>query len=133
MTFARILSSLPNAEGHNLKKKPITADIIRNILDVYYKKYSNLKDLRVAALCSLAFAGFLRYDDLCNIVPKHIEFHDDYIKVFLPRSKTDIYREGNCIYISASSSKYCPVGIFRRYLNLSGTDSNSTLPIYLDL
>ena len=83
-----------------MKKKPITTEIIRNILDVYYKKYSNLKDLRVAALCSSAFAGFLRYDDLCNIVPKHTEFHDDYIKILLPRSKTDIYREGNCIYIS---------------------------------
>ncbi|CAH3132229.1 unnamed protein product, partial [Pocillopora meandrina] len=49
----------------------------RNILDVHNKEESNLKDLRIAALCSLAFAGFLRYDDLCNIVPKHIEFHND--------------------------------------------------------
>ena len=60
-----------------MKKKPITTEIIKNILDVYNKEYSNLKDLRIAALCSLAFAGFLRYDDLCNIVPKHIEFHND--------------------------------------------------------
>ena len=22
-------------------------------------------------------SGFVRYDDLCNIVPKHIEFHKD--------------------------------------------------------
>ncbi|CAH3162222.1 unnamed protein product, partial [Pocillopora meandrina] len=77
------------------KKKPITTEIIRNILDIHNKEDSNLKDLRIAAICSLAFAGFLRYDDLCNIVPKHIEFHNDYIRIFLPRSKTDIYREGN--------------------------------------
>ena len=81
----------------------------------------------------IGFRRFLRYDDLCNIVPKHIEFHDDYIKIFLPRCKTDIYREGNFIYIGASSSKYCPVGILRRYSNLSGTDSNSTLPLFTPL
>ena len=74
-----------------MKKKPITTEIIRNILDVYNKEYSNLKDLRIAALSSLAFVGFLRYDDLCNIVLKHIGFHNDDIRIFLPRSKTGIY------------------------------------------
>ena len=118
-----------------MKKKPITTEIIRNILDVYNKEYSNLKGLRIAALCSLAFAGFLRYDDLCNIVPKDIEFHNDYIRIFLPRSKTDTYREGNYVYISASSSKYCPVesDVLRRYLNLSWIDNNSTLPLFRPL
>ena len=66
--------------------------------------------------------------DLCNIVPKHIEFHNDYIRIFLPRNKTDKYREGNYVY-SASSSKYCHVGVLRGYLNLSGIDNNSTLPL----
>ena len=116
-----------------IKKKPITTEIIRNILDVYNKEYSNLKDLRIADLYSLAFAGFLRNDDLCSIVPKHIEFHNDYIRMFLPRSKTDIYREGNYVYISASSSKYCPVRVLRRYLNLPGINNSSTLPLFRPL
>ena len=51
----------------------------------------------------------------------------------MPRSKTDIYREGNYVYISASSSKYCPVGVLRRYLNLSGIENNSTLPLFRPL
>ena len=90
-----------------MKKKPITTEIIKNILDVYSKEDANLKDLRIAALCSLAFAGFFRYDDeLCNIVPKHTEFCSGYLRIFLPRSKTDIYREGNYVYISESKSKY---------------------------
>ena len=41
-----------------MKKKPITTEIIKNILDVYSKENANLKDLHIAALCSLAFAGF---------------------------------------------------------------------------
>ena len=41
-----------------MKKKPITTDIIRSILDVHNKKDANLKNLRIAALCSLAFEWF---------------------------------------------------------------------------
>jgi len=56
-----------------MKKKPISPKIIRRILDIHNKKDANLKNLRIAAaLCSLAFAGFFRYDELCNIVPKRL-------------------------------------------------------------
>ena len=116
-----------------MKKKPITTEIINNILDVYSKEDANLEDLRIAALCSLAFAGFFRYDELCNIVPKHIEFCTGYIRIFLPRSKTDIYREGNYVYISESKSKYCPAGVLRRYFDLSGIDVCSTPPLFRPL
>ena len=92
-----------------------------------------MKNLRIAALCSLAFAGFFRYDELCSIVPKHIEFHSDYIRIFVPRSKTDVYREGNFVFISASRSKYCPVGVLQRYLDLSGIDLCSSLPLFRPL
>ena len=116
-----------------MKKKPISTEIIRCILDCHNKKDANLKNLRIAALCSLAFAGFFRYDELCNIVPKHIEFHSDYIRIFVPRSKTDVYREGNFVLISTSGSKYCPVGVLQRYLDLSGIDLNSPLPLFRPL
>ena len=58
-----------------------------------------------------------------------ISFRRDYIKIFVPRSKTDVYREGNFVYISASGSKYCAVGVLQRYLDLSGIDLNSPLPL----
>ena len=113
-----------------MKKKLITTEIIRSILDTRNKKDANLKNIRIAALCSLAFAEFFRYDELCNIVPKHIEFHSDYIRIFVPRSKTDAYREGNFVFISASRSKYCPVGVLQRYLDLSGIDLCSSLSLF---
>ena len=64
-----------------MKKKPISTEAISCILDIHNKKDTNLKNLRIAALRSLAFAGLFRYDELCNIVPKHIEFHSDYIRI----------------------------------------------------
>ena len=113
-----------------VKKKPFSPHIIKVILDLYSKEDANLKDLRVAALCSLAFAVFFRYSELCNIVPNHIEFYSDYIRIFVPRSKTDVYREGNYVYISSSGTRYCPVSVLRKYMKLAGMDANSNLPCF---
>ena len=107
---------------------------MRSNLDTHNQKEANLKNLCIAAFCSLAFAGFFRYDgELCTIVPKHIEFHGDYIRIFVPCSKTYVYREGNCVFISASRSKYCPVGVLQRFLDLSDIDLCSSLPLFRPL
>ena len=114
------------------KKKPFTTEIFKGILNVYSKEGANFKDLRIAALCSLAFAGFFRYDELCNVAPKSF-IASDYIRIFLPRSKTDIYREGNYVYISTSKTKCCPAVVLKRYLNLAGIDVHSSLPLFRPL
>ena len=116
-----------------MKKKPISTEIIRSILDIHNKEDANLKKLRITVLCSLAFARLFRYDELCNIALKHIEFHSDYIRIFVPRSKTDVYREGIFVLISAAGSKYCPVGVLRCYLDLSGIDLSSPFPLFRPL
>ena len=132
--FCNIIESAKRQKSQPvMKKKPITTDIIRSILDVHNKKDANLNSLRIAPLCSLAFAGLFRYDELYNIVPKHIEFHSDYIRIIVPRSKTDVYRDGNYVFISASMSKYCPVGVLQRYLDLSGIDLFIDLPLFRPL
>jgi len=43
-----------------MKKKLISTEIIKCILDIHNKKDANLKNLRIAALCSSAVAGFYR-------------------------------------------------------------------------
>ena len=67
-------------------QKPLVVDPLSVSIQPCGKKRlildSNLKDIRIAALCSLAFAGFFRYIELCNIAPNHIEFHSQYIKIF---------------------------------------------------
>ena len=73
---AKRIKSKPVAE-----KKPFSSQIIKDILDAYNKEGSNLKDVSIAALRSLAIAGFFRYNELCNIAPNHIEFHSQYIKI----------------------------------------------------
>ena len=49
----------------------------------------------------------------------------------MPRSKTDVYREGNYVYIAKLENKYCPVAILRRYIEAANLDLSSHLPLYI--
>ena len=85
------------------KKKPVDPTIIRSIIDRHGSEEASVKDLRIAAICSLGFAGFLRFNELSNIQPKHLTFYKGFVKIFVPGSKTDVYREERVImFISLS-------------------------------
>jgi hypothetical protein len=63
-----------------------------NILsDKLFAKYNTvdrtLKDLRLLTPRSLAYAVFVRYNELCNIKAKHIKMYDHYVDILtvLPR------------------------------------------------
>lgn len=75
-----------------MKNKPITTEIIRNILDVHNKKYSNVKGLR--RVMHIRFRlEFLRCDDLCSIFLKYMSLHNDQYKDLLAL-KQDWYIQG---------------------------------------
>ena len=112
------------------KKAPISADVIKKIIDKYTGPSANLKDLRLACICSLGFAGVFRYDELSNILPKHLVILPDHLNVFVPGAKNDIYREGNNVYIKRLYNKYCPVALLERYILMADIDLNSSLPLF---
>ena len=70
---------------------------------------------------------------MANIQPKHLTFCDGFVKIFVPRSKTDVYREGNYVYIAKLENKYCPVAILRRYIETLNLDLSSHLPLFMPL
>ena len=45
------------------KKEPIIPDMIKEIFDKHGSSSASLKDLRIAAICCIGFAGFFRYDE----------------------------------------------------------------------
>ena len=65
-----IIESAKRTKSKPVTKKPFSSQIIKAILDSHNKEDASLKNLRVA----------------------------EYIRIFVPRSKTDVYREGNCLY-----------------------------------
>ena len=95
-----VIESAKRAKGNPIvKKEPISTDLIKKIIDKFAAKGASLKNMRIDALCTLGFAGFFRFSELSNILCKHIVFLEDRIKIFVPHSKTDVYREGNFVYI----------------------------------
>ena len=112
------------------RKNPVSAEMIKTIVDNYAKADANLMQLRIACMCILGFTGFLRFDELINIVPAHLELSSSHLKIFIPRAKNDVYRDGNSVYINRINSEYCPVRILERYLRLAAIDTNSTLPLF---
>ena len=76
-------------------------------------------------MITLAFAGFLRYDELSNIECGDITFFPEYVCVLITKSKTDQYRDGNEIVISKGSSSACPVNMLIRYMDLAGLNTKS--------
>jgi len=75
-----IIQSAKRTKGNPIVKKELTTtEIIKNILDIFAAEGASLKDLRIAALCTLGFAGFFRFrEDL-----------EDHITMFVPLSKKD--------------------------------------------
>ena len=65
---------------------------------------ASVKDLRIAAISSVGFAGFFRLNELANIQTKHLTFCDGFVKIFVPKSKTDVYKEGN-LYLDFGERK----------------------------
>ena len=57
-----VIESAKRAKGNpTVKKEPISTDLIKKIIDKFAAKGALLKNLRIAALCTLGFAGFFPF------------------------------------------------------------------------
>lgn len=113
------------------KKEPITSEIIENIVLRFGSSQSNLYDLRGSLLCVLGFAGFLRYSELAHLRRCDICFFDNYMKIFIEKSKTDVYRDGNWVLIAKTGNVTCPVCLLKRYLSSCGMLDNSESEMFI--
>ena len=69
------------------------------------------------AMALLAFAGFLRFDELAALKLKDIALHDTHFELFIESSKTGQYREGAVVPIVKSDTDLCPWDNLERYLS----------------
>ena len=116
-----------------VKKLPISPEIIRKIVTKFASPKANLRDLRLACLCALGFAGVFRYNELSSILPLHVEFRTDFVRIFVPQAKNDAYREGNYVFVKRLNSQFCPVALLDRYILQADIDLNSSLPPFRPL
>ena len=113
--------------GHSVvKKDPITPEILQKIVHQFGTTSNSLKDLRIACMCLLSYAGFLRFSELASLRRFDIQFFPGYVKLHLVQSKTDVYREGKDVVISNTNSITCPVSMLNRYLKLASICDHSS-------
>ncbi|XP_060076462.1 uncharacterized protein LOC132556091 [Ylistrum balloti] len=115
-----------------VKKKPMTVDLL---LSMYKSKFSvgNLKNQRIRCACLLAFAGFLRSDELLRIRVCDVMFASAYMSVFIESSKTDKYRDGAWLMIAETGTCLCPVKNLKLFFDWASLKENSDQYIFCSL
>ena len=110
------------------KKEPLETSHIHQLHETLICSASEkvLTKLRTFTLILLGFCGFMRYSELSTIQAHDVFFCTGYLKIFIEKSKTDIYREGKWLYISAANTVCCPVATLRRYFDLAQISEFST-------
>ena len=101
------------------KKEPVTTDMLIQLCE----KYSDSEDLLIVrdlTMTLLGFAGFLRYDELSSLLCSNVKVRDDFLVLYLNKSKTDQYRQGNEVLISKGFSVACPFNMYLKYVRLAG-------------
>ena len=108
------------------KKLPICPEHLHSLVHKFAGVDATLPDIRDVCFCLVAFAGFLRFNELCNLRWCDIVFKDTHFSLFIPRSKSDQYGSGATRVVARTGNPTCPFDMLRRYATLSGDNISST-------
>lgn len=103
-----------------IKKEPITLDILKTLVSRFASENCSLGDLRIITLFIVSFAGFLRISEALNLKRSNIEFCESYCSIYIEKSKTDIYRDGQQVVLAKTGNITCPVNMLHRYITAAG-------------
>ncbi|XP_069104366.1 integrase/recombinase xerD homolog [Argopecten irradians] len=82
----------------------------------------------------LCFSGFLRFNELSNLLCSDLKICDSYLVLKIRKSKTDQYRHGDEVVISKGQTVACPLTMIRKYIEIAeiNLDDNAFLfkPIF---
>ncbi|XP_060595759.1 uncharacterized protein LOC132749863 [Ruditapes philippinarum] len=106
------------------KKDVISSDMLQTLCSKY-EDSCDVIDLRDLSMILLAYSGFMRIGEVCNLRCKDIVFNPDHLIVKVTQSKTDIYRDGSEIVISKGTSSACPIDMLKRYVSKANLSLSS--------
>ena len=78
---------------HTSRKEPITVSQLEQLVACKADSMASLYNIR-SVICLLAFATFLRFDELAKLVRSDVKIENDMLKLFIQSRKTDQYRVG---------------------------------------
>ena len=77
-----------------LKKEPVTPAMFLGICNRHACPNANLSDLCLATICVTAYTASLSYNKLASLRCCNVSFCDSLVKIYVNKSKTDVYRDG---------------------------------------
>lgn len=115
--LAKILSA-SKRRAANLKrsKSPILGHHICEMID--NSNLNNLLELRDCLVVALAYCLLLRHDEFSHLVLNHFEECPQGLKILIPKSKTDKYRNGNHVLLGKSQNPISPFMLFKKYISM---------------
>ncbi len=111
------------------KKEPVTKQMLEKIV-ADADRNSTLSNIRLASACLLAFAGFMRFDELVQLRPCDIELDGSMAKLKIRRSKTDQLRKGDEVLIARTGNPTCPVAMLEQYMAKGCINPSSELCLF---
>lgn len=112
-----------------VKKDTISPELIVDLCNLY-ERSTDLLVIRDLCMIVIAYAGFLRYDELSALKCDDLVFHDSYVVIHIEKSKTDQYRQGNELIISKGVTSACPYNMLKRYLEMTGMGVDCSLYLF---
>jgi hypothetical protein len=92
-------SALRSVLAKKNAKKPLSGDFIRSILRSVDS--SSLLDLRNSSIITLAYSLLLCHDEISHVNCAHLSKVSGGLKVFLPSSKTDVFKSGKSVFLTS--------------------------------
>ena len=114
------------------KKEPISAELLLKMYDKFFQ-YENVYNQRSICARLIAYAGFLRCSELLNIRCSDVAFQKSLMSIFIKKSKTDIYRDGQWVVIARTNSRLCPVKNLEMFFRWCGFTEGCTDFIFCNL
>lgn len=115
-----------------LKKKPVTVEMLQEIV-ASMSSNPTLAEVRLSTICLLAFAAFLRFDEISKLRCSDLQFQASYVLVKIQSSKTDQFRQGDEVLIASTGSSTCPVSMLELYIRLASIDVKSSQKLFRGL
>jgi integrase len=116
--FVELLSGLKRRLAKPREpKEPFELLHIKSLIDRI--DFSSITDVRNTLLIVLAFYAFLRVSELIDILWSDILITEEYLQLYIAKSKSDQLRDGNTVVIARLGGKYCPIALFDYYIKIA--------------
>lgn len=100
------------------RKEPVTAAMLQKLVASLHEP-PTLTEIRLAAICLVAYAGFLRFDEVEKLRCCDVRFYDEKMELSITSSKTDQFRQGASVPIARSGRDTCPVAMLQKYFEVA--------------